>query len=85
MATRCTAGSSGTRSTWRRAPLNQTSTDTSRRSTAPPARVIASRTGIGARPRSSITISTSPPVRRAETSAWSSVQVSKNQVRQNHE
>ena len=79
-----TAGSRATRTVVRLAPPSQTSTGTVRLSARPSARVITSGTGMGARPRFSMPISTESPTVATLSIAWSRRQVSKNQVRQNH-
>src|SRR5919106_2916191 len=66
-----------------RVPASHGSTGSSSRSTRPSARVIASRTGIGARPRSSTVTTRDPSSSRTDPTAWSRVHVSNHQVRQN--
>ena len=80
-----TVGSRATRTVVRLAPPSQTSTGTVTVSAEESARVTTSLTGIGALPRLSITTSTESPTVVAVSIAWSSFQVSKNQVRQNQE
>ena len=66
-------------------PFSQTVAGRSRRCTDPSARVTASRTGIGARPRSTTVMAVESASGTTAARARSSGQASKNQVVQNHD
>ena len=80
-----TVGSLATLTVVRFLPSNQTLTGTSRVSVLPSVRVTARCTGIGALPRLETITSSESPTVVTVSMAWSSFQVSKNQVRQNQE